>query len=71
MSPKTAAKRPARHANHSGGVKLQGHLSRQGAAQLLLLSELFFLEGHTDDLLHGVGEEDGVCWGEDLGRIDN
>ena len=35
-------------------------------AQLLLLSALFFLQRHTDDLLHGAGEEDGVCWGEDL-----
>ncbi len=35
-------------------------------AELLLLSELFVCQGYSDDLLHGAGEEDGVCGGEDL-----
>ena len=40
--------------------------SRHGAVELLLLSELFIHQRHKDDLLYGFGEEDGVCWGEDL-----
>ena len=37
---------------------------------MLLLSELFFRQGYSDDLLHGAGEEDGVCWGSDLKELD-
>ena len=40
--------------------------SRHGAVELLLLTEIFFCQGHKDDLLHGAGEEDGVCWGGNL-----
>jgi len=35
-------------------------------AELLSLSALFFHFRHKDDFLHSAGEEDGVCWGDDL-----
>ncbi len=41
-------------------------LSRQGAAELLLLSALFLHQGYPDDLLYCAGEEDGVCGGNHL-----
>jgi hypothetical protein len=33
---------------------------------LLLLSALFVCQGYSDDILHGAGEEDGVCGGESM-----
>ena len=33
----------------------------------LLLQALFLYQGHTDDTLYCVGEEDEVCRGSDIG----
>lgn len=43
--------------------------SLASTGQLLLLSPLFFHQRYSDDILHGAGEEDGVCGGGDINKI--
>ena len=63
---KAKRRRYPRRTDDSRRIQRHGHLSRQGAAELLLLSALFLREGYPNDPLHGARPEDGVCGGEDL-----
>ena len=41
-------------------------LSLKDENQPLLPASLFFHQGHTNDIVYGAWEEDGVCGGGDM-----